>query len=192
MERYAKLGGIAASAILILLGIGSIVIGAKGSSDVRDEIAQENIVGTPDMSPDAIEATQGQDVPDCDVADEKIDTGDEAQCFADYLRIHALEATGGKTYAEMPRFIDAKGNPTEDEAAAAIDPETGGPADNPERDIWVSATAFSTALNTSYFAQQVARFGVAMGIAMLLIGIGFLVLVGYGAVGPGRSTGGGA
>jgi hypothetical protein len=69
------------------------------------------------------------------VADEKIDTGDEAQCFADYLRIHALEATGGKTYAEMPRFIDAKGNPTEDEAAAAIDPETGGPAENPERDI---------------------------------------------------------
>jgi hypothetical protein len=56
----------------------------------------------------------------------------------------------------------------------------------------VSATAFSTALNTSFFAQQVARFGVAMGIAMLLIGIGFLVLVGYGAVGPGRSTGAGA
>jgi hypothetical protein len=92
----------------------------------------------------------------------------------------------------MPRFIDAKGNPTEDEAAAAIDPETGGPAENPERDIWVGATAFSTALNTSFFAQQVARFGVAMGIAMLLIGIGFLVLVGYGAVGPGRSTGAGA
>jgi hypothetical protein len=177
--------------ILIVLGVASIVIGGKGHSDVRDEIAQEDIVGTPDMSPDAIEATHDQEIPDCDVADEKIDTGDEAQCFADYLRIHALEATGGLTFAELPRFLDKNGKPTEDEAAAAIDPETGEPAENPVRETWVSATAFTTALNTSYFAEQVARFGIAMGIAMILIGVGFAVLVGFGAVGGaagGRKT----
>jgi hypothetical protein len=187
VERFAKLGGIAASVILIILGVGSVVIGAKGHSDVRDEIAQEEIVGTPDMSPDAIETTQGQEVPDCDVADEEIDTGDEARCFADYLRIHALESTGGLTYAELPRFLDEEGQPTEDEAAAAIDPETGEPSENPVRETWVSATAFTTALNTSYFAEQVARFGIAMGVAMILIGFGFAVLVAFGAVGPGRS-----
>lgn len=187
MERFAKLGGIAASVILIILGVASVVIGAKGHSDVRDEIAQEEIVGTPDMSPGAIETTQGQEVPDCDVAEEEIDTGDEARCFADYLRIHALESTGGLTYAELPRFLDEKGKPTEDEAAAAIDPETGEPRENPVRETWVSATAFTTALNTSFFAEQVARFGIAMGIAMILIGIGFAVLVAFGAVGPARS-----
>jgi hypothetical protein len=182
VPKLATIGGIAASVILIVMGIASIVVGANGHSDVRDEIKQEGIVGTPDMSPDAIEATQGQEIPDCDVADEEIENGDDAQCFADYLHIHALEQTGGLSYAEMPRFIDAKGNPTEDEEAAAIDPETGEPAENEARQVWVSATAFSTALNTSYFAEQVARFGVAMGVAMVLIGIGFLMLIMFGAL----------
>jgi hypothetical protein len=188
MQRLATLGGAVASVILIVLGIASMVIGAKGQDEVRDEIKQENIVGTPDMSPDKIEATQGQETPDCDVADEPIETGDDARCFADYIRIHALEETGGKTYAELPRFLDKLGNPTEDEEAAAIDPETGEPQENPVRDIWVSGTAFTTALNTSYFAEQVARFGIAMGIAMILIGIGFAVLILFGALGRDRRT----
>ena len=187
MQRIATLGGLLASLILIVLGVASVVIGAKGHDEVRNSISEEHIVGTPDMSPDAIEVTAGQEIPDCSVADEEIDTGDEAKCFADYLRIHALEATGGKTYAEMPRFVDSKGNPTEDEAAAAIDPQTGEAAENPEREIWVSGTAFSTALNTSYFAEQVSRFGIVMGVAMILIGIGFAVLIWFGALRPART-----
>jgi hypothetical protein len=39
------------------------------------------------------------------------------------MRIHALEATGGQTYAQMGRFLDAKGNPTSDETKAAKDPK---------------------------------------------------------------------
>lgn len=186
MRGLAKVGGLIASVLLIVLGAGSIVAGVTGKDDLRDTLADENIVGTPDMTPEAIEATQGQEIPDCSVADEPIDTGDEAQCFADYLRVHALESTGGKTYAEMPRFLDEQGNPTSDEEEAARDPETGAPASNPEREIWVTATAFSTALNTSYFAEQVARFGIAVGIALILIGIGFLVLISFGVLGPVR------
>ena len=34
----------------------------------------------------------------------------------------------------------------------------------------------STALNTSFFAETVGVFGIVMGIALLLVGIGFLVL----------------
>jgi hypothetical protein len=187
MQRIAGFGGLFASVLLIVLGVASVVIGITGDDEVKDTIAQEKIVGTPDMTPDAIETNFGQEVPDCSVADEEIDTGDEAKCFAEYLRIHALEATGGKTYAELPRFLDAKGNPTEDEEAAAIDPESGEPTENPVRETWISATAFSTALNTSYFAQQVARFGIVMGLAMVLIGIGFLVLIWFGALRPART-----
>jgi hypothetical protein len=40
----------------------------------------------------------------------------------------------------------------------------------------LASTAFQTALNTAYFAESVATFVIAMGAAMLLIGIGFLVL----------------
>ena len=42
--------------------------------------------------------------------------------------------------------------------------------------MWVNSTALSTALNTAYFAESVATFAIVMGFALLLTGIGFLVL----------------
>ena len=189
MRRGFVLGGVAAGAILILLGVGSIVVGANGKSEVQDRIADEQIVGTPDMTPDATQAAVKEagltdvEIPDCSVADEEIDTGSEAKCFASYMRIHALESTGGKVYSEMPRAVDTKtGKPVpEDKAAVAL--ENGTAIDNPERQTWVTETALATALNTSYFAEQVSDFGIAMGIAMVLIGIGLLVLT-FGALRP--------
>jgi hypothetical protein len=37
------------------------------------------------------------------------------------IRKHTLEAADGQTYAEMPRFVDARGRPTSDEEQAAKD-----------------------------------------------------------------------
>jgi hypothetical protein len=176
--------------VLVALGIGSIVVGATGKSDVRDRLADEKIVGTPDMTPELTEAAVEEagvsdvvEVPDCSVADEEIDTGSEAECFADYMRIHALEDTGGKVYAEMPRAVDPEtGDPVaEENVEAAL--ASGEAIPNPEREIWISETALATALNTSFFAEQVANFGIVMGIAMVLIGIGLLVLT-FGALRP--------
>jgi hypothetical protein len=47
----------------------------------------------------------------------------------------------------------------------------------------VTETALTTALNTSYFAERVAYFSIVMGAALLLTGIGFLVLTLGGALG---------
>lgn len=181
MNRLYVYAGIAASVVMIGFGIGSIVVGASGRSEVQDKIKDEKIVGTPDMNPDDTRAAVQEagietDIPDCTVADEDVDNGDRAKCFAEYMRIHALEDTDGKTYAEMPRFIGKDGEPTAEESEAAIDPKSGEPVSNPERNIWVTETALSTALNTSYFAEQVASFSIVMGICLLLAGIGFLVL----------------
>ena len=44
------------------------------------------------------------------------------------------------------------------------------------RNMWVTATALTTALNTAYFAESVSTFVIVMGVALLLTGIGFLVL----------------
>ena len=82
-----------------------------------------------------------------------------------------------QVYAEMGRYLDKAGKPTNDEKLAAINPETGKPVENGLRNTWVTATALSTALNTSFFAESVATFAIVMGTAMLLIGIGFLVMV---------------
>jgi hypothetical protein len=54
--------------------------------------------------------------------------------------------------------------------------EQGRPVENPARNIWVTATGFTTALNTAFLAERVALFSIVMGIALLLTGIGFLVL----------------
>ncbi len=160
MSNLARKGGIAASIVLVLFGVAAVAVGFAARDTVRSDLAREQIVGTPDSS----------------IPGQKVDTGSEAQAFAAVMRKHTLEATGGQTYAEMDRFLDASGKPTSDEAKAATDPKSGQPVDNPARDIWISSTAFQTALNTAYFAESISTFVIAIGGALLLIGIGFLVL----------------
>ena len=182
--KLFRLGGYAAGVILIAFGIGTIAIGFVGKSTVEDELSQEKIVGSPDMSPEGIapgieEAKLEVDAPDCDVAEEPITTGSEARCFAKYMRIHALESSNGLTYAEMGRYASTADptNPagTNDEAAAAKD-EAGKPISNGARNLWVTETALSTALNMSYLATGVSIFSIVVGVALILAGVGFLLL----------------
>lgn len=198
MRRGLEIGGLVAAVVLIAFGVAAVVMGIDGNDTVKDSLAQERIVGTPEMTPEAVEAEVAEaelatepELPTCDVADEEIDTGQEARCFAEYVRVHALEATGGYTYAQMGRFEAkpntpkselAEGGGTNSEEFAAIDPETEYFAENEEREIWVTATALTTALNASYMADRLSVFGIVVGVALLLAGIGFLVLVASGAV----------
>jgi hypothetical protein len=173
MKKWFAYGGIAASVMLIAFGIGAIVIGTMGYNDVRDEIAVQNIVA----GDDAAELTDGALQPG-----QKITTGAEARAFADIMEFHTLESTEGKRYADMGRFLTPSGEDTSDEALAAKT-EDGRPVENGLRNMWVTETALTTALNTSYFAERVAYFSIVMGIALLLTGIGFLVLTLGGALG---------
>jgi transcription elongation factor len=174
--------------LLVVFAIGAIAIGVAGRHEVRQNIAREAIVGSPDMTPTAIKSEAAKaglknvNLPTCSVADQSINTGDKAKCFASYMRIHALEATGGLTYAQMGRFLDKNGKQTNDENAAAVDPKTKRPVENLARNIWITETALTTALNTSFFAERVALFSIVMGIALLLTGIGFLVLAYLGVL----------
>jgi hypothetical protein len=184
--RALEIGGLIAGAVLVIFGAAALYLGFDGYRTVQDELDKEYIVGGSDMSPDEIRAAAEEaglpdeiELPSCDVVDEEIDTGTEARCFAQYMRIHALESTGGLTYAQMGRFqaADDPGDPagTNDEAEAAKD-EDGRPVSNGQRNLWINETALATALNVSYMAQQIAIFGVVVGIALLLTGIGLVIL----------------
>src|ERR1044072_8183104 len=118
MSKLFRYGGIAASIILIAFGIGSVVVGINGRDQVRSDLAQEQIVGTPDST----------------IPNQKVDTGSEAHAFANIMRHHTMEATGGKTYAQMGQYLaaDGKGG-TDDKSKAATDPKTGQPVSNPAR-----------------------------------------------------------
>jgi hypothetical protein len=191
-RKLLEYGGVAAGVVMITIGIVALVLAIDGRNEVRSSLKQEAIVGSPDMTPDAIAAEAKEaglppsiKLPTCDVADQAIDTGSEAKCFAQYMRIHALESTGGLTYAQMGRFQSAA-NPddpagTSDEAAAAKD-ETGQPISNGARNVWVTETSLATALNVSFLAENIALFGVVVGIALLLSGIGFMILALGGAL----------
>ena len=193
MRKILEWGGIAAGIVLIAFGMAAIVLGVNGRSTVHSSLKQEQIVGTPDMTPAAIKAEAQKaglppstKLPTVAVAGKPINSGDRARAFASYMRIHALEATGGLTYAQMPRFATADGKGTNDPTKAQKGP-TGQPVDNAARQVWVTETALSTALNTSYMAEQLAIFGIVVGVALLLAGIGFLVLALGGAL---RGAGG--
>jgi hypothetical protein len=184
-RRILEFGGIAAGLLMLAFGIGSLVLGINARSTVGEELTREFIVGSPDMNPAETEKAVKEagltnvPIPSCDVADKEIKTGADAHCFAQYMRIHALESSGGNTYAQMGRFVaatdpnDPKG--TSDEAAAAKD-ESGEPISNSARNTWVTETALSTALNVSYMAEQIGLFSIVVGIALILSGIGFIIL----------------
>ena len=184
-RKILEVGGIIAGVIMIAFGIGALVMSVDGHRTVTDELQRENIVGSPDMNPTDTEAAlqeaglEDVEVPSCDVAGQPIENGEDARCFAEYMRIHALESSGGLTYAEMGRFLSASEpeNPagTSDPEAALKDAD-GNPVPNAARNTWVTETALSTALNVSYMAEQIALFGVVVGIALLLSGIGFIIL----------------
>ncbi len=187
MRKFLEIGGLVAAAVLIAFGVAAIVMGINGRSTVRDSLKLEQIVGTPDMTPSAIAAEAKKaglpasiKLPTVDVAGKPINSGARARAFASYMRIHALEATDGVTFSQMPRFATADGKGTNDPATALL--ANGRPVDNAARNVWVTETALATALNTSYMAEQLSLFGLVVGIALLLSGIGFAILAVGGAL----------
>ena len=198
MRKAFEIGGVVAAAVLIAFGIAAIIMGFNGRSTVTNSLKQEKIVGTPDMTPAAIKAEakdaglpSNLSLPTMSVAGKKIDTGAKAHAFAGYMRIHALEAAQGLTYAQMGRyqalpnapaqFTDGVGG-TNDTKYAVTDSTTKQPVDNGRRNVWVTETALTTALNASYMADRISLFGVVVGIALLLSGFGFAILAIGGAL----------
>ena len=191
LSTVLEWGGVLAGAILIAFGVVAIVMGVNGRSTVHSSLKAEQIVGSPDMTPAAIKAEAAQaglkgiSFPSKSVAGKPITSGDRARTFAEYMRVHTLEATGGFTYSQMGRFTAlptapkselAVGGGTDNPKYAVTDPKTKQPVANGARNLWVTETALTTALNTSYMAENLALFGIVVGVALLLSGVGFEVL----------------
>jgi len=224
MRKVLEIGGIVAAVVLIAFGVAAIVLAVQGNNTVNSELKEQQITGTPDMASDsaaikgevaAITANQTKlvakfkaagetftpstvSVPGCSVAGTRVDDGDKARCFAKYMFIHAMGATGGLVYSQMGRYPAKPGTPFKytdgnggisPSASPAIiakyavtNPVTGQLADNGARSVWIDQVALSTALNSSYMASQLSLFGLVVGIALLLAGIGFGILAVGGAL----------
>jgi len=199
MRKALEIGGFVAAAVLVVFGVVAIAMGVNGRQTVNNSLSHEYIVAGSDMTPSAIKAeaqkagiaSSVKQWPTMDIAGKTIDTGPEAQAMAQYMHIHALEATGGFTYAQMGIYTAKPGTPkaqleagggTSNAEFAAIDPTTKQPVQNSARQVWISETALTSALNMSQLASQVSLFGIVVGIALLLSGIGFAIIAGAGAL----------
>jgi len=190
-ERILRWGGVVSGGLLVAFGIAVVVMALLGRGIVNDELEQQKIVGTPDMSPAGIQpgieaaGLKDVDIPDCDVAGKPIDSGPRARCFSEYMHIHALESSGGYVYAEMGQYLAKPGTPqdqltpdgaTNNPEFAKIDPETNQPASNAARNLWVTETALATGLDVAYMSSLIVLFTLIVGIALLLAGVGLIIL----------------
>jgi hypothetical protein len=170
--RGLRIGGYLSGGVLILLGIAVVVLGVWGFAFTRDHIEREGITFGPIEDPAVAEHAP-------DWAGEPVDTGRKALAQAEIMREHTLSNTGGLTYAEMGQYQSAAdpSDPagTNDPEAAAKD-ESGQPISNGARNIWVTETALATALDMGFMSEMLSIFSVIVGIALLLTGLGLVIL----------------
>jgi hypothetical protein len=122
--------------LLYIAGAVLLVGGAATWYTVSNQLAAENITVTDDASCQAGQAVNGPV---------------EAFCMADIINTHALEATGGKTYAELDR-------------------------EDPLRATAMNASFLRASLFTSVVSFGVAAFAMGVGVISILVGAGIAAL----------------
>ncbi len=153
MKNKLKLGGYLAIVAGLLLVIG----GVWGISFTYKNVAQENIVTGEDAS----------------IPNTKVLGPLTLKSQADIIREHTLKITEGKTYAQMPRFIekkDDKGNVVLDKEGKAVLIE------NTARNIWITATSLTTAINLAIMSYAFSALIILFGLVSLFTGYLFLEL----------------
>src|SRR3954451_5533683 len=100
MRKLLRYGGIAASIVLIAMGVGAIATGFNGRDQVRSDLAREQIVGTPHST----------------IPGRLVDAASEPQACAKIIRDHTLEAADGKAKSQIGGYHDANGKGTDDKA----------------------------------------------------------------------------
>jgi len=153
--------------LLIVVGLGFLAGGVYATmrgfdakDQVRAELLAQNIT-TPE---------------DAAIPNARVDDAATANAMAEIIGVHAAEATGGQTYAEMGRFLAADGGDTSDEALALKDDE-GNPVPNPLRNVAFQASSLQTSLHTSHMAFNVADLVIGLGVFIAVLG---LVISGIG------------
>lgn len=89
---------------------------------------------------------------------------------ADVIRVHMLEMSGGKTYAEAPRYIEVKN----DDGTPMLD-ESGEPVmiPNEARQTWITAMTLIATLNLALLAYALSALSVVLGLLFIWNGFVF-------------------
>jgi hypothetical protein len=154
MKKAFPIALVVLGLVFVGAGIYTTVRGFQAKDEVREALVVQNII-TPEDA--AIPGVLVQDAA-------------TAHAMAEIIGHHAEEATGGKTYAEMGRFLTPDGGDTSDEALALKD-DAGNPVANPLRNVAFQASALQTSLHTSHMAFNVADLVIGIGALIVVLGL---------------------
>ena len=148
--------------LLVVVGLGFLaggvyttVRGLDAKSDIKATLVAQHIT-TPE---------------DASIPNARVEDAATANSMAEVIGMHAAEATGGETYAEMGRYLTADGKgATSDEALAMLD-ESGNPVPNPLRNVAFQAATLQTSLHTSHMAFNVADLVIGLGAFIAVLGV---------------------
>jgi hypothetical protein len=125
---------------VVLVGAGAYMAyeGRVAHNDVRDALADERIISSKDA----------------EIPLANVDSAAEAKAQADIIRVHALEQSGGLTFAEMD-------------------------SDDPARAVYLNSVTLRTALMESYMAFKTADLVTGVGAIVILLGLSQIALGGF-------------
>ncbi len=146
------------SVLLIVVGVFMIMAGVASTIFTYTSVARENIITPADAS-----------IPETQVRGPLT-----LKAQSDIIRHHVLKMTGGKTYSEMPQKIqqlNAKGEVVRDSKGEPI------MVANDARNIWITATTLTTALNLAIISYVISLLSIVIGFMFVLVGVSFRVLM---------------
>jgi hypothetical protein len=136
--RWGWLGALVFGVILVGAGLFMVKEARDAHDEVRDTLAEERIITSEDA----------------EIPLAEVDSAEEAKAQADVIRTHALETTGGKTYAELDR-------------------------EDPARAVYLNSVTLRTALMESYLAFKVSDLVLGVGVIVALLGVSHIALGAY-------------
>lgn len=93
----------AVGAALVAAGPVMLLQGGKGRKEIRSELAAQKITFPRHGLPAHLAPFTGQ----------RVETGPQAHAYAELIKDHVVQATGGRTYAEITEELHATGNDDE-------------------------------------------------------------------------------
>jgi hypothetical protein len=143
--------------LAIVAGVVLVVGGVWGVYFTYTNVARENIITPSDAS-----------IPNTPVRGPLT-----LMSQAEVIRQHTFESTDGQTYAEMPRQVEKK-----DANGVVMTGDDGSPlmVANEARNIWVTATTLTTALNLAIISYVFSALIVLFGLISIWTGFVFRAL----------------
>ena len=140
--------------VFLAAGVYTVARGFDAKDQVRDELVAQRIT-TPE---------------DATIPNVTVDDAASARSMADVIGKHSFDATDGRTYSEMGRYLATDGGDTNDPELAMTGAD-GKPVANPLRNTAFQASSLRTSLYTSVMAFNVSDLVIGLGLMIVVLGL---------------------